>query len=334
VENRFDHIDELIGKYLAGEASASERTEVDNWASMSVANKQYIEQMKTVFNKAASIREWQQFDADAAWNKMKSRMQPSAKTVAMKPQRNAAIYWRVAASLLFILSVGYGMYAWLQKPTDMLAITSDKQSVQDTLPDGSMAFLNKGSAIDYHYDPAKKKRSVKLTGEVYFDVKHEETKPFIIETNDVIIEDIGTTFNVKAYPESPTIEVFVETGEVAFYTKENPGLRLLEGETGIYHKQSKSFARIAQSDTNVLSYKTRVFNFYNVDLGTVVESLNEIYEVKIKLANKKLESCRLNVSFKGEPIEVIADIIAETLQLTITKTENEFILDGSGCGEQ
>jgi transmembrane sensor len=332
VENTFDHIDELIGKYLAGEASVSERAEVDRWVSASADNKQYVEQMKTVFNKAASIREWQQFDADAAWSKMKSRMNPpSGKTVEFKAQRNTAAYWRAAASLLLVVLVGYAGYHWLQKPVETVALKSDSQAVQDTLPDGSTAFLNKKSSITYQYDPAKKKRSLKLTGEVYFDVKHEETKPFIIETNEVIIEDIGTTFNVKAYPESPTVEVFVETGEVAFYSKDNPGLRLLEGETGVYHKASRSFARIEQSDTNVLSYKTRFFNFNKTSLGEAVQNLNEVYEMKIRLADKKLESCLLTVTFRGEPIEVVADIIAETLQLTVTKTDHEIILDGPGC---
>jgi carbon-monoxide dehydrogenase large subunit len=75
----------------------------------------------------------------------------------------------------------------------------------------------------------------------------------------------------------------------------------------------------------------RVFNFYNTDLESVIESLNEVYETKIRLADPAIESCRLNVTFKGEPIEIIAEIIAETLSLKITKSDTEIILDGSGC---
>lgn len=335
MENTLDHIDELIGKYLAGEATAAEQAEVEAWVRVSDSNQKYFDQIKTVFVRAEAVREWQQFDTDAAWNRLKSKLsKPEARTIAFKPENKTALYWRVAASLLLVLSVSYFAYRLSTQPTETIAIAATENIVQDTLPDGSTAFLNKGSKISYAYNPRRKTRSVKLEGEAYFDVKHQEEKPFVIETEDVIIEDIGTTFNVKAYPESPTIEVFVETGEVAFYTKENPGLRLTEGQTGIYHKESGSFARLTESDTNVLAYKTRVFNFYNTDLGTIAESLNEVYEVKLRVANSALKSCRVNVSFKGEPIEVIADILAETLGLHVTRNANEIILDGSACGEQ
>lgn len=335
MENTFDHIDELIGKYLAEEASAAEKAEVEAWVRISDANRKYFDQVKTLFARAEAVREWQQFDEDAAWNRLKAKLgKPEPKTIIFKPENKTALYWRVAASLLLVLSVSYFAYRLSLQPTETIAITAAEKIVQDTLPDGSTAFLNKGSKVSYAYNPRRKTRSVKLEGEAYFDVKHQEEKPFIIETEEVIIEDIGTTFNVKAYPESPTIEVFVETGEVAFYTKENPGLRLVEGETGIYHKESGSFARLTEPDTNILAYKTRVFNFHNTDLGTIAESLNEVYEVKLRIGNSALESCRVNVSFKGEPIEVIADILAETLGLHVTKTANEIILDGSACGEQ
>lgn len=330
-----DHIDELIGKYLAQEADAQEKTMVEDWLSEGTDNQKYFDQFKTIFESAASVKVSPQFDTDAAWNKLKSKLnQREAPTVPLHPEKKTSFFttvWRVAASLLLIVSVGYVLYRITEKPIDVFSIAAVDTTVQDTLPDGSSAFLRKGSTISYAYNTRKKIRSVKMDGEAYFNVKHETEKPFLIETGDVIIEDLGTTFNVKAYPDSPTVEVFVETGEVAFYTIENPGLRLQAGETGVYHRESKSFARIVQSDTNFLSYKTRVFNFYNSDLGTVVDNLNEVYETKIRLADTALEACRLNVTFKGEPIEIIAEIIAETLSLKVTRIDNEIILDGQGC---
>lgn len=335
MEHTFDYIDELIGKYLAGEATAAEQAKVNQWIAKSPSNEKYFEQLKTVFQRAAAVKEHQQFDTDAAWIKLKAQLKKRvAKTVTLKPANNAAKYWRAAAAVLLLAAVSYLTYHLTQKPVDTVAIAAEKEMVHDTLPDGSTAFLNKGTALSYQYNPRKKRRSVKLQGEAYFDVKHEAEKSFIIETEEVIIEDIGTAFNVTAYPESPTIEVFVETGEVAFYTKDNPGLHLVAGETGIYDKLSGAFARLTEPDTNVLAYKTRVFNFFNTDLSTIVESLNEVYEVKLRLGNEAIGSCRMNVSFKGEPIDMIADIIAETFSLTVIKRENDIILDGPGCEEQ
>jgi len=333
LEHTFDHMDELIGKYLAGEVSSSEQAEVDAWLKQHEENQKYFDHLKIIFDKATTIKDWQPFDPDAAWNKLKSKLtQPGGKTIPINKSPGISLYWRIAAAVTLILTFGYLVYVTTKEPIQTLALQSPEGPVQDTLPDGSTAFLNKGSALAFEYNPNKKIRTVKLEGEAFFDVKHEEEKPFIIESEDVIIEDIGTTFNVKAYPQSNTIEVFVETGEVAFYTKSHPGLELTAGETGIYDKNSKSFARITQGDTNVLAYKTRVFNFYNTDLGTVVESLNEVYETKIQLRGK-LKSCRLNVTFKGESIESIAEIIAETLNLKMTLSGKEILLEGSGCEE-
>ncbi len=333
MERTFNHMDELIGKYLAGEASSAEQAEVHSWLERHEENQKYFDHLKVIFDSAAAIKEWQPFDTDAAWNKLKSKLkEPGARTIPINRTPGLSFYWRVAAAVTLILTVGYLVYKASEQPVQTLAIKTEESSVQDTLPDGSTAFLNKGSAIAFEYNPKKKIRTVKLEGEAFFEVKHEEDKPFIIESDEVIIEDIGTTFNVKAYPQSKTVEVYVESGEVAFYTKSNPGLQLNAGETGIYDKRSKSFARITQVDTNVLAYKTRVFNFYNTDLGTVVESLNEVYETKIQLRGK-LRSCRLNVTFKGEPIESIAEIIAETLNLKMTLSGKEILLEGSGCEE-
>jgi ferric-dicitrate binding protein FerR (iron transport regulator) len=331
VKEASDHIDNLLGKYLAGEASSSERDEVEAWIVASPENQRYFNDLKFISERAGKIQNWQPFDTDAAWTRMKSRVAPQEpKTIHIPKKSEFRIIWSIAASLVLVMAVAYILYTSTRKPVQTLALHAVHTTVEDTLPDKSVAFLNKGTTLDYEYNPREKVRKLKLKGEAFFDVKHKEQQPFIIESDDVIIEDIGTTFNVKAYPGNPTVEVFVESGEVAFYTKENPGIHLLAGETGIYNKESKSFAKLVESDTNILSYKTRVFNFYNSDLGTVVESLNEVYETKIQLRGN-LKSCRLNVTFKNEPIESIAEIIAETLNLKITFSEKEILLEGSGC---
>lgn len=334
VERRFDDIDDLLGKYLAGEASPPERADVEHWLAADEANRSHYEQLRTIFDQAGKVKTLQSFDAEAAWLKVKQKMQDGGRAKVLPFSKPLWSALRIAAGAVILIGVGYFAYqAGRHAPLETMVLTSDIEVLQDTLPDGSLAVLNKRSAINYEYNPKDKKRKVKLEGEAYFDVTHQEEKPFIIQTDEVIIEDIGTTFNVMAFPDSPTIEVYVETGEVAFYTLENPGLNLKAGELGVYHRTSKSFARILKPDTNLLSYKTGVFNFHGTDLGTIVSDLNEVYETKLRLANPVIANCRLNVTFKHENIEAIAEIIAETLNLRLTKGEKEIVLDGTGCGD-
>ncbi len=325
-------MDDLIGKVLAGEASAREQEQVQQWAEQRVENQAYYETLKTIFEKAASNEIQFQFDTDAAWNKVRKKITVPAKVV---PLHSGSWYQplRVAAGLLILLAVGYTAYRLAAPPVQTVAIVSGSVTVNDTLPDGSTAFLNKKSELTYQFNPREKTRKVVLKGEAYFTVKHEEERPFVIEADDVLVRDIGTEFNLKAYPDKDTIEIIVTHGEVQFYTRNDPGLNLLAGERAIYTKSSKRFYRIEKPDTNVLAYKTKTFSFNNTDLKSVVNLLNEVYGSKIKLANEKLYKCRLTANFKEDNAAIIAEVIAETMGLTLTKKDDAIILDGTGCDQ-
>jgi transmembrane sensor len=337
MENKFDYTNDLIGKYLAGEANDSEQDAVDEWIKESEENRRYFEHLQTIFVQAASIQERHHFDTDAAWNSLRRKLRDpgSGRKVTLSGRGlNQGLLWRIAASVVLIMAIGYLAYRFYpdqNKSAEPVVIRTTEGTLQDTLPDGSTAFLNRASSITFQYDRQKGSRRIKLEGEAFFDVVHNDERPFIIENDDVFIEDIGTTFNVKAFAESPKIEVFVETGEVSFHTSSNVGLRLTSGETGIYDKKSKSFVLKEQWELNILAYKTHVFTFVDENLDAVIECLNEVYETKIRLGNDRLKSCRLNVTFRHEPIDSIADIIAETLSLRMVIEGNEIRLEGAGC---
>lgn len=331
----WDYRDDLIGKVLAGEGSAQEAEEVLNWVSQSEENKLYYESLKTIFDKAASAEIQIQFDTDAAWNKVRKKNAEEPNNV-VPLYKNRSFFnqpLRIAAGIIILLGVAYAAYQWTTPAIQTLALVSGQATKTDTLPDGSTAFLNKRSELTYEFNPRKKTRKVVLKGEAYFSVKHEAEKPFIIEAEDILVRDIGTEFNLKAYPDKDTIEIIVMHGEVQFYTKNDEGLNLQAGEKAIYTKSSKKFYRIEKPDTNALAYKTKVFSFNNTDLKSVVNLLNEVYNSKIKLANEKLFNCRLTANFKEDNASIIAEVIAETMGLTITRKDDQIILDGKGCDQ-
>lgn len=338
MEKEFDDMDDVIGKVLAGEATGEEQLQVEQWARENDANRKYYDQLKAIFEKAASANVQIQFDTDAAWRRVKQRLGQNPdlkfKVQSSKFKVEEAGYWsvlRIAAGVIFLLGVGYTIYQWRDVPVETFTVASDKTTIQDTLPDGSTAYLNKKSELSFEYNAKEKTRRVKLKGEAFFSVKHEEDKPFVIETGEILVRDIGTEFNLKSYPDQDTIEIVVTEGEVQFYTLKDNGLNLKAGEKGIYSKKSKEFYRIEKIDTNTLAYKTKVFSFNNTDLGAVVNLLNEVYDSKIKLINKDLHNCRLTANFKEDNPETIVEVIAETMGLTITRQGDEILLDGKGC---
>ncbi len=334
MEPVWNDMDDLIGKVLAGEGSMQEEDTVMQWTRQSDANRKYYEQVKLIFERAANTPADIEFDTEAAWSKVRQKM-GSGKVIPLRNNRPAAYnqILRIAASVVILIGISYWIYQVTAPPVQTLAVVSDQVTLQDTLPDGSTAYLNKKSELKYEFNPRAKTRKVVLKGEAYFTVKHEEEKPFVIEADEVLVRDIGTEFNLKAYPDQDTIEIIVTQGEVQFYTLEDPGLTLQAGDKAIYSKRTRQFYRIEKPDTNALSYKTKIFSFNNTDLQSVVTLLNDVYNSKIKLGNEKLYHCRLTANFKEDNATIIAEVIAETMGLTLTKKDDEIILDGEGCNQ-
>ncbi|NJM26079.1 MAG: hypothetical protein HC859_11905, partial [Bacteroidia bacterium] len=317
MEQYNDHINDLIGKYLSGEASDADVRAVEQWAALDGENQKYLEHLALIFERAAASKTLRAFDTDAAWARVRSRMleiEPKGKIIKF----DFGFLLKAAAALLVIALVGYLVVRNQDDsaPKYMMAVAAGTSTVSDTLPDGSDVFLNRQSSVEYTFDKEKEQHVVKLSGEAHFVIEPEKKKKdFIVQAGDLYIKDIGTSFNVKAYPGSGTVEVVVQEGVVMFYTEDNPGIQLHAGGKGVYHKESRTFT-VEQPEPNVLSYKTHSFVFSDADLQSVTDAINKEYDRKIVLG-AHLATCRLTVTFNQEEIEVIATIIAETLGLTI-----------------
>ena len=86
---------------------------------------------------------------------------------------------------------------------------------QFSLSDGTFVYLNSGSNIRIPSNFGTDSRQVILSGEAFFVVKHDASKPFKIQTGKLTIADIGTSFDVKSYQDDAQIQVAVESGKVS-----------------------------------------------------------------------------------------------------------------------
>jgi transmembrane sensor len=331
LENRINDIDELIGKYLSGEASGEESSVVEQWISKSEGNRKYFHQFNLIFDRAATVKQLQTFNTDAAWNKLRSRLkdEPTANVVQLKPIWDN-VYLKIAATIIFALGIGFFVYrSFDDSAANAIQVVADKKIETDTLPDGSAVTLNKQTQLAYSFDKKANAHRVRLKGEAYFDIAHKDDKTFIVEADQLLIKDIGTSFNVKAYPETNTVEVVVEEGEVQLYTAANEGIFVRAGGKGIYDKTTKTFS-LDQPEANAAAYKSKHFVFADTELGAVVLALNNVYDKKIKIASH-LVHCRLTVTFSDESPEEIANVIAETLGLSVNADGPDVLLEGKAC---
>lgn len=94
-------------------------------------------------------------------------------------------------------------------------VTTDKgKQWRMVLPDGSGVWLNAASSIRYPLSFNGKERIVDITGEVYFEVVHNEAQPFKVRVGKHVIEDIGTAFNVNGYSDEPVMKTTLIEGLV------------------------------------------------------------------------------------------------------------------------
>lgn len=332
MNNTFENIDDLLGKYLAGEASEQERLEVREWLSSDEANLRYFEQMKLIFEKAATVSHLEEFNTDAAWTRLRSNLRSgSSRVVAIRQTSDYRMWYRAAAAVVILFGIAWILFRSTtgDQPVEPLELVSEKSAVSDTLPGGTDVFMNKESRVVYAYDDNRQSHKVKLSGEAYFNIRKKEREDFIIDAGDVFIRDIGTSFNVRAYPDSDEVEVLVEEGEVRFFTDDNNGITLKASGRGVYNKKTKTFS-IEQPEPNITAYKTRFFVFSSTDLASMAAALNNVYNTEVVVGDN-IRNCSITVTFRDEPIEEIIAVVSETLGLTVRTDGDKIILEGQGC---
>ena len=306
---------------------------VEAWRNKNESNARYFQHLKLIFERAAATTIKESFDTDEAWIKVREKLHGSHKIIDRK--RDSPPYqflMRIAAGIVLLLTVGIFSYKFFESDSIPFSeVVTDNKTLADTLPDGSGVFLNRQTKIEYSFDETKNTHTAKLVGEAYFNIQHDNDKTFIVEAEGTLIRDIGTSFNVKAYPGSSTVEVVVEEGEVMFYSEGDPGVYIKANGKGVYNNDNKTFT-VADPEPNVTAYKTKYFSFNNRSLTTVVDNLNEVYDTRIQI-DENLKNCRLTVSFNDEDIEEIAQVIAETLGLSVARSGDAILLKGTGCGE-
>jgi ferric-dicitrate binding protein FerR (iron transport regulator) len=125
----------------------------------------------------------------------------------------------VSAVAAFLILAVSGIWLWnvlyiKAPPQKNIISTKNGSKSKIELPDGTQVWLNVGSRIKYDENYGKENRELTLTGEAYFDVARDASKPFILHTGKMDVKVLGTVFNVKAYPGDATTEAALIKGSI------------------------------------------------------------------------------------------------------------------------
>ena len=153
---------------------------------------------------------------------------------------------------------------------------------QVTLPDGTKVWLNAASSIRFPTSFGNT-RTVQITGELYFEVTHDKSKPFIVQTGETNIQVLGTKFNVNAYTDEPAVKTSLMEGKVAV-TRHAEHLTLQPGEQAICATHDPLTINHSPDMEQVMAWKNGLFNFNEVTLRQAMRQIANWYNVDVHYA--------------------------------------------------
>jgi len=196
------------------------------------------------------------------------------------------------------------------------------------LQDGTRVQLNSESRLQYPKTFGLFSRKVKLTGEAYFSVAKERTRPFEVDLNDIKVRVTGTHFNVKAYSDDNKIRVALEQGSVNIADNANHIYPLKVGQSAEYDKESGICTVSKVPDMTLhTAWRTKSLNFYRTPLRDIIKTLERQYEVQFIVKDSSLLSNRFTISTSKINIdEIITDLQKVSRVKFIRNVDNNYIV--------
>ncbi|WP_064197338.1 MULTISPECIES: FecR family protein [Emticicia] len=277
--------------------------------------------------------------------KIKEKIAPTQKT----PTRQINWVWYLSsAAAMFLLAFGIWTYNKSAKNIQSLSGTPfsgwakyenvSAKELKITLPDGSVVVMKPKTQLSYNQSDAKF-REVNLTGEAFFDVMHDTTRPFLIYTGKMTTKVLGTSFTVKAYPSMKKSEVSVVSGKVTVFEKDaedkqNNGVILTPNLKVTFFDEEEHFVTGLVEKPEVLATinkETLSFNFQDAPLNDVLTALEKAYGIEMVLERESLGKCTLNGDLTEMPLFTKLDIITRSLNATYQVKGTSILVSGIGC---
>ena len=326
MSNEEYNIDDLLVKVVSSESTEGENQYVLAWISESPANERYFQDFQKIWTESRHLAIHSTVDEDQAWISFRQRVD-GGQVVTMEPRPKrvgAGRQWlRVAAVFLVVAAGSWFYYLYSYQPAQFLSVSSGAKVVLDTLPEGSVVTLNKGTAIHYRRQFAGTSRQVEMEGEAFFSVTADKNKPFVVNTNGVSITVLGTSFNVRT--DGGKTEVVVETGRVEVRAGDRT-LRVEAHERALITNDNLTPKKESNPDQLYNYYRTNAFECNGTPLWRLAEKLNEVYKVHIVIDSERLRNLPLTTTFVDESLDGILGVVSKTFAIRIVRNGQEIML--------
>jgi len=274
----------------------------------------------------------EEIDVDRAWKSLNSRLIKNGhnsieSSVRISPFRTTL--FRIAAAALLLISMGTAAI-FINNPgilskKDTVVALNDQKNVLISMPDGSKVYLNRNSTFAYRKNFGKHRRDVTLSGEAYFEIAPDASKPFIIDAGNAKVKVVGTSFNVITNNSESAVEVFVKTGKVV--VSDNSGSQTIQLDPGfVGTMNSNTSEKKVNGDRNYLSWRTNYLDYSGQKLSIVFNDLKRVYNMDIIADDPTILENTWVSPIDNLPQETIIRLICTSFNLGYTKDGNVYHL--------
>lgn len=319
----------LFARYLTGEADQRDIAALQSWLEASEQNKIFFhsitefwdseagyfskESGKIAQNLAQRIK-----DLDEGPHRRLKPDKPNRKMPKGKP--NVFPLSRIAAAIAILILAGASLFfsgyfdGLVNKETPAVAnierFTNRGEKLNIKLPDGSLVKLNANSQLIFPEEFSAEERKATLVGEAFFEVTKDASKPFIIISGDISTTVLGTTFNIRAFPEENNIKVAVVSGKVAVENIKQKGddpnsLLLAPNEMAVYTKVNNQTVRSEFDYNEMVAWKDGIIYFKDAGIYEILETLELWYGVTFVVNAEMDQNKGFTVSYKDKSLEAI-----------------------------
>lgn len=311
---------ELIISKFKQEISEKDDARLMSWAERPEC-RSVMEDLNVVWKRVQEKTSDYTPDKEYYWKVLSARIGKAGKPQVEVLQEKASgktftlrsLYRYIAAAcVVLVLSVGMSYYWGVsmgRQPMGEQVYTSMDGKSKIFLPDGTGVWLQANTTLAYGNDFRDRDRSVRLSGEAYFEVAEDKRKPFIVRTEGMQVRVHGTKFNVASPDGAAESRVSLMEGSVSLETR--AGLVFLKpGEIAVYDKKNNRLAIDAGDVALEKMWIQDEFFVSNKTLGEVCRILSKRYDVEIKVDDELEDKYRYTFTLRNETLEEIVRIMA------------------------
>lgn len=321
----------LMHRYLNGQASDAEKAELINWMEADPRRKEEFASMSALY-KASNLMESGNEDTARMLARLNARIDSKEETPSRKPAKSRKIkmMWAaMAASVAVAFVVGLGILNFEREdvtaaecPATYSNTSGDVAAIM--LEDSTKVWLGTNSSLWCETCAGNSERIVRLAGEAYFDVHHDEARPFIVKTEAVHVKVLGTAFCVKADEAAGKVSVILERGSVRLQSPQGVGLVRLSPD-----QMAEMDTRTGDLSVEPIGAVPYIVQHYNkvalqqATLNDIISHIERMYGVRIAPLTHVDNSKKYNLNYKRtdnaqELVETVQELTGAKLEILET----------------